>query len=76
MAANYIISKIAGLNLKDYGCTLKAYKKDIINNIPLYGEMHRFIPLMRLRAGVKSERQKSILGPAKTGKAITAFPYI
>lgn len=44
LAANYVISKIAKLNLKDYGCTLKAYKKNIISDIPLYGEMHRFIP--------------------------------
>jgi glycosyltransferase involved in cell wall biosynthesis len=43
--ANYIISKISGVKLNDYGCTLKAYKKDILKNIKLYGEMHRFIPI-------------------------------
>ena len=43
--ANFIISKISGVKLNDYGCTLKAYKKDILNNVKLYGEMHRFIPI-------------------------------
>ena len=43
--ANWIISKISGVYLRDYGCTLKAYRKTIIQNIKLYGEMHRFIPI-------------------------------
>jgi len=43
--ANGLISRISGLHLHDYGCTLKAYRKEIINDIKLYGEMHRFIPI-------------------------------
>lgn len=43
--ANRIISFIGGVRLHDYGCTLKAYRKDILKNIRLYGEMHRFIPI-------------------------------
>lgn len=43
--ANYIISTISGVKLNDYGCTLKAYKKDVLKNVKLYGEMHRFIPI-------------------------------
>lgn len=43
-AANWLISKISGLRLYDYGCTLKAYRRELIAAIPLYGEMHRFIP--------------------------------
>ncbi|MGB7574139.1 MAG: glycosyltransferase family 2 protein [Thermodesulfobacteriota bacterium] len=43
--ANKIISLIGGVHLHDYGCTLKAYKRDILKNIKLYGEMHRFIPI-------------------------------
>jgi len=43
--ANMLISKISGIHLHDYGCTLKAYRKDILNDIKLYGEMHRFIPI-------------------------------
>jgi glycosyltransferase involved in cell wall biosynthesis len=44
-AGNRLISYICGLKLNDYGCTLKAYKKEIIKGISLYGEMHRFIPI-------------------------------
>src|SRR4030043_380205 len=43
--ANRIISWIGGVYLHDYGCTLKAYRRDILKNVKLYGEMHRFIPI-------------------------------
>ncbi|MDE5833226.1 MAG: glycosyltransferase family 2 protein [Desulfovibrio sp.] len=43
--ANNIISRVSGVRLHDYGCTLKAYKKDVIKPVKLYGEMHRFIPI-------------------------------
>ena len=43
--ANWLISKICGVHLHDYGCTLKAYKRDVIKGVRLYGEMHRFIPI-------------------------------
>ena len=43
--ANRIISKISSVNLHDYGCTLKAYRSDVISGVRLYGEMHRFIPI-------------------------------
>jgi glycosyltransferase involved in cell wall biosynthesis len=45
MVANRMISLIGGVHLHDHGCTLKAYKRDILKNIRLYGEMHRFIPI-------------------------------
>jgi glycosyltransferase involved in cell wall biosynthesis len=45
IVANKIISLIGGVYLHDYGCTLKAYRRDILKNIKLYGEMHRFIPI-------------------------------
>ena len=51
--ANYIISKITGVKLHDYGCTLKAYKKEVVKNIKLYGEMHRFIPIYACWEGAK-----------------------
>jgi glycosyltransferase involved in cell wall biosynthesis len=44
--ANRLISKITGVDLHDYGCTLKAYDHEIVRNIHLYGEMHRFIPAL------------------------------
>ncbi|NLH48871.1 MAG: glycosyltransferase family 2 protein [Myxococcales bacterium] len=42
--ANRVISKITGVMLNDYGCTLKAYRRSVIKDVRLYGEMHRFIP--------------------------------
>lgn len=43
--ANRMISWISGVKLRDYGCTLKAYRRDVIKGVKLYGEMHRFIPI-------------------------------
>jgi len=43
--ANWIISRLSGVALHDYGCSLKAYRRDIIQSVRLYGEMHRFIPI-------------------------------
>jgi dolichol-phosphate mannosyltransferase len=43
--ANRLISRISGVKLHDYGCTLKAYRADVIKGVRLYGEMHRFIPI-------------------------------
>lgn len=51
--ANYLIGKITGVPLHDYGCTLKAYRKDVVENIRLYGEMHRFIPALASWSGAK-----------------------
>jgi hypothetical protein len=46
MLANGLISRITGVHLHDYGCTLKAYRKEVIKDVRLYGEMHRFIPAL------------------------------
>lgn len=43
--ANRMISRISGLKLNDYGCTLKAYRREVMEGVRLYGEMHRFIPI-------------------------------
>ncbi len=51
--ANWLIGKITGVPIKDNGCSLKAYRADVIKNIPLYSEMHRFIPAMTSLAGTK-----------------------
>ncbi len=51
--ANYIIRKSTGVYLNDYGCTLKLYKKDIAKNLGLYGELHRFIPVLAKMNGAK-----------------------
>ena len=51
--ANWLISKVSGVYLNDYGCTLKAYKRHVIENVKLYGEMHRFIPIYAVWQGAK-----------------------
>jgi glycosyltransferase involved in cell wall biosynthesis len=43
--ANRIISRVSGVRLHDYGCSLKAYRKEVVKGVRLYGEMHRFIPI-------------------------------
>ncbi|MCA1829069.1 MAG: glycosyltransferase family 2 protein [Myxococcales bacterium] len=43
--ANRVISTISGVRLHDYGCSLKAYRRDVLRDVKLYGEMHRFIPI-------------------------------
>ena len=44
--ANWLIGKISGVKLHDYGCSLKAYRRDVAKNLHLYGELHRFIPVL------------------------------
>jgi glycosyltransferase involved in cell wall biosynthesis len=51
--ANWLISKITKVHLHDYGCTLKAYRSEVIKNTRLYGEMHRFIPAYASWYGAK-----------------------
>ena len=51
--ANRIISKVSGVHLHDYGCTLKAYRREVIKDVRLYGEMHRFIPIYATWQGAR-----------------------
>jgi glycosyltransferase involved in cell wall biosynthesis len=51
--ANWIISKVTGVRLHDYGCTLKAYRREVLEGFHLYGEMHRFIPAYAGMVGAK-----------------------
>jgi len=51
--ANWIIRKTTGVYLNDYGCTLKIFKKDVAKNLGLYGELHRFIPVLAELYGAK-----------------------
>jgi len=43
--ANGLISRVSGVHLHDYGCSLKAYRRDVLDGVKLYGEMHRFVPI-------------------------------
>lgn len=51
--ANRLISKLSGVDLHDYGCSLKAYRRDALTGVKLYGEMHRFIPIYAGWAGAR-----------------------
>jgi glycosyltransferase involved in cell wall biosynthesis len=51
--ANWLIGKVTGVPIKDNGCSLKAYRSDVIKRVPLYSEMHRFIPAMSSLAGAR-----------------------
>lgn len=53
MCANWVISKFTKVELHDYGCTLKAMKREIAHGVKLYGEMHRFIPALADEIGAK-----------------------
>jgi len=44
--ANWLMAKLSGVDIHDFGTTYKAYRREVIHNIPLYGEMHRFIPAL------------------------------
>ena len=45
--ANWIIAHVTGVMLSDFGCTLKAYRREVVHDVKLYGEMHRFVPFSR-----------------------------
>ncbi len=51
--ANWVISKVTKVHLHDYGCTLKVYRRQVLNGYHLYGEMHRFLPAFAAQVGAK-----------------------
>jgi glycosyltransferase involved in cell wall biosynthesis len=53
MAANRLISRVTGTRLHDYGCTLKAYRGDVVRHLRLYGDQHRFIPALSQIVGAR-----------------------
>lgn len=70
--ANWLIGKVTGVPIKDNGCSLKAYRATTIKNVPLYNEMHRFIPAMASIAGprlaeVKVRHHSRQFGESKYG---------
>ncbi len=74
--ANWLMSRLSGVHIHDFGTTFKAYRREVIQNIPLYGEMHRFIPALASWYGasiceipirnVNRERGKSHYGLGRT----------
>lgn len=69
MLANWLISRVTGVKLHDYGCSLKAYRRDVIKNLKLYGEMHRFIPAVASWYGVRIAEVETTHYPRLRGKS-------
>ncbi len=67
--ANKLISRITGVRLHDYGCTIKAYRGEIAKNIELYGQMHRFIPALARWVGAEVTEVVVSHHPRKHGKS-------
>ncbi|MGD0006452.1 MAG: glycosyltransferase family 2 protein [Anaerolineaceae bacterium] len=67
--ANWLISTATGVHLHDYGCTLKAYRREVITGFHLYGEMHRFIPVYADSVGARIVEVKVNHHPRQFGRA-------
>jgi glycosyltransferase involved in cell wall biosynthesis len=67
--ANWLISNVTGVKLHDYGCSLKAYRRDVIKNLKLYGEMHRFIPAVASWYGVRIAEVETVHYPRLMGRS-------
>ena len=67
--ANTVISRVSGVRLHDYGCSLKAYRRDVIWNVRLYGEMHRFVPIYAAWYGARIAEVVVRHHPRRFGKS-------
>jgi len=67
--ANGLISWVTGVHLHDYGCTLKAYRREVLSGFRLYGEMHRFIPVFAHSVGARITEIPVHHHPRQFGKA-------
>ncbi|MDW8115131.1 MAG: glycosyltransferase family 2 protein [Geminocystis sp.] len=67
--ANWLISRITGVALHDYGCSLKAYRKELIDDLNLYGELHRFLPVLAYIEGARITEIPVTHHPRRFGKS-------
>jgi glycosyltransferase involved in cell wall biosynthesis len=67
--ANQLISRLMGVTLHDYGCTMKAYRRDVLEDVRLYGEMHRFIPIFAAWEGARVTELPVRHHPRRFGKS-------
>lgn len=67
--ANRLISLISGVHLHDYGCSLKAYRRDVLKDVRLYGEMHRFVPIYASWQGARVAELRVDHHPRTRGKS-------
>lgn len=69
MLANWLISRVTGVRLHDYGCTLKAYRREVAEHLRLYGEMHRFIPAIASWMGISLAEVETHHRPRRFGRS-------
>jgi glycosyltransferase involved in cell wall biosynthesis len=69
VAANALISRMTGVHLHDYGCTLKAYRGDLARQLMLYGEMHRFVPVIAAELGARIAEVEISFRPRRAGRS-------
>lgn len=67
--ANWLISRLSGVRLHDYGCSLKAYRRSVIERVRLYGEMHRFIPIYASWYGARITELEVAHHPRRFGRS-------
>ena len=71
--ANWLIGRVTGVRLHDYGCTLKAYRAEIVRETSLYGEMHRFLPALAYQAGARIAEVEVRHHPRRRGTVNTEW---
>jgi len=69
VVANWLISSLLGVPLHDYGCTLKAYRREVVEDVRLYGEMHRFIPIYAAWEGARVTELAVAHHPRRCGRS-------
>jgi glycosyltransferase involved in cell wall biosynthesis len=69
LLANWLISQVTGVRLHDYGCTLKAYRREVVEHLHLYGEMHRFIPAIASWMGISLVEVETNHHPRRFGRS-------
>ena len=70
---NYVTAKVSGVPLHDFNCGLKAYRRDVVRELDLYGEMHRFIPVVAARRGFRVSELEVAHAPRTWGRSKYGF---
>jgi glycosyltransferase involved in cell wall biosynthesis len=69
LAANALISGLTGIKLHDYGCTFKGYRRELVQALNLYGEMHRFVPVIAAEQGARITELEVNFRPRRAGRS-------
>ena len=67
--ANRLIARVTGVRLHDYGCSLKAYRREVVDDLNLYGELHRFLPALAFIEGARITEVKVNHHPRRFGRS-------